>query len=69
MAQTSKITNLRDDSKLTDADKVKMGTDGQVMLVKTLTWTEPSGVSMTMNDTEFYNTVTEAETAKAAWDD
>ena len=36
MGLSTKITELLNDENLTDADKEKMGTDGQVMLVKTL---------------------------------
>ena len=35
MSHTSTITELLNDENLTDADKEKMGTHGQVMLVKT----------------------------------
>ena len=51
---------------MTDADKEKMGTDGQVMLVKTLVH-ESDGVPITQNYTEFYNTVEEAEAEAAKW--
>ena len=67
MSHTSTITELRNNEKLTDADKEKMGTDGQVMLVKTLKH-ESNGVPITQNHTEFYNTVEEAEAEKAKWD-
>ncbi len=74
MGHTSEITNLRDESdpkysKLTDGDKEKMGTDGQVMLVKTLSYKDAQGITMTQHNTEFYDTVVAAQTAKAAWDD
>jgi hypothetical protein len=74
MGHTSEITNLRDESdpkysKLTDGDKEKMGTDGQVMLVKTLSYKDAQGITMTQHNTEFYDTVAAAQTAKAAWDD
>tara|TARA_Y100001938_G_scaffold149032_1_gene234555 strand:- start:249 stop:458 length:210 start_codon:yes stop_codon:yes gene_type:complete len=63
---STKITQLRNDENLTDADKEKMGTDGQVMLVKTLV-TENGGVPITQHMTEFYNTVEEAEAEAAKW--
>ena len=67
MSHTSTITELLNNKKLTDADKAKMGTDGQVMLVKTLTF-ESNGVPITQNNTEFYNTVEEAQAEKDKWD-
>ena len=67
MSHTSTITELRNNEKLTDADKEKMGTHGQVMLIKTLTF-ESNGVPITQNNTEFYDTVEEAEAEKAKWD-
>ena len=66
MGLSTKITQLRNDENLTDADKEKMGTDGQVMLVKTLVH-ESDGVPVTHNYTEFYNTVEEAEAEAAKW--
>ena len=66
MGLSTKITQLRNDENLTDADKEKMGTDGQVMLVKTLVH-ESGGVPITQNYTEFYNTVEEAEAEAAKW--
>lgn len=67
MSHTSTITELLNNEKLTDADKVKMGTDGQVMLIKTLTH-ESDGVPITQHNTEFYNTVEEAQAEKVKWD-
>ena len=63
MSHTSTITELLNDENLTDADKEKMGTHGQVMLVKTLTHYS-DGVPITQNHTEFYDTVEEAELKK-----
>ena len=66
MGLSTTITELRGNEKLTDADREKMGTDGQVMLVKTLVH-ESDGVPITHNYTEFYNTVEEAEAEAAKW--
>ena len=66
MGLSTKITQLRNDENLTEADKEKMGTDGQVMLVKTLE-SEAGGVPMVQHMTEFYNTVEEAEAEAAKW--
>ena len=66
MGLSTKITELLNDENLTDADKEKMGTDGQVMLVKTLE-SEAGGVPMVQHMTEFYNTVEEAEAEAAKW--
>ena len=66
MGLSTTITELRGNEKLTDADREKMGTDGQIMLVKTLV-TEDGGVPITHHVTEFYNTVEEAEAEAAKW--
>lgn len=66
MGLSTKITQLRNDENLTDADKEKMGTEGQVMLVKTLE-SEAGGVPMVQHMTEFYNTVEEAEAEATKW--
>lgn len=66
MGLSTKITELLNDENLTDADKEKMGTDGQVMLVKTLE-SEAGGVPMIQHMTEFYNTVEEAEAEATKW--
>jgi len=66
MGLSTKITELLNDENLTDADKEKMGTEGQVMLVKTLE-SEAGGVPMTQHMTEFYNTVEEAEAEATKW--
>ena len=66
MGLSTKITQLRNDENLTDADKEKMGTAGQVMLVKTLE-SEAGGVPMTQHMTEFYNSVEEAEAEATKW--
>jgi len=66
MGLSTKIVELLNDENLTDADKEKMGTDGQVMLVKTLE-SEAGGVPMTQHTTEFYNTVEEAEAEATKW--
>lgn len=61
MTTTLTITELRNDPSLTDADKEKMGTDGQVML-KTVITDEDDVV--TSENIEFFNTLEEAEKAK-----
>lgn len=61
MATTLTIAELRNDSSLSDADKEKMGTDGQVML-KTVITDEDDVV--TSENIEFFNTLEEAEKAK-----
>lgn len=66
MGLSTTITELRGNEKLTDADREKMGTEGQVMLIKTLVH-ESGGVPITQNYTEFYNTVEEAEAEAAKW--
>ena len=47
MGLSTTITELRGNEKLTDADREKMGTDGQVMLVKTLVHESDGAVSYT----------------------
>ena len=66
MGLSTTITELRGNEKLTDSDREKMGTDGQIMLVKTLV-TEDGGVPITHHVTEFYNTVEEAEAEATKW--
>lgn len=61
MTTTLTITELRNDPSLTDVDKEKMGTDGQVMLKTVIT--DEDGV-VTSENIEFFNTLEEAEKAK-----
>jgi len=63
MATTLTITELRNDSSLSDADKEKMGTDGQVMLKTVIT--DEDNVIISEN-VEFFNTLEEATTIKTS---
>ena len=70
MAKTSKITDLRADPKATEETQAAMGEGLQVMLQKTDSYIDPaSGVNMTVTNSEFYDTIEQAQEEAAKWDD
>ena len=70
MAKTSKITDLRADPKATEETKAAMGEGLQVMLQKTDSYIDTAnGVNMTITNSEFYDTVEQAQAEAAKWDD
>ena len=60
MATTLTITELRNDSSLSESDKDQMGTDGQVMLKTVIT--DENGI-ITSEAVEFFDTVEQATVA------
>ena len=70
MAKTSKITDLRADPKATKETKAAMREGLQVILQKTDKYIDPaSGVNMTVTNSEFYDTIEQAQEEAAKWDD
>ena len=51
---------------MTNKDKIAAGSDGQVILKTVITDEDDVVIS---KDVEYFDTVAEAEIAKAAWDD
>jgi hypothetical protein len=64
MATTLTIIDLQLD--MTNEDKIAAGSDGQVILKTVITDEDDVVIS---EDVECFDTVAEAEIAKAAWDD
>ena len=65
MTKTSIIKDLLED--VPEEDKASVGTEGQIRLTKT-TKQLVNEVPVTQIDTEYFDTLLEAQTAKNEWD-